>query len=229
MEAVEPIRDRAAVIAIADYLWQWNPIYYLIFEFGVHTGLRVSDIRRLRFRDIIDEYSSGRRRWAREIRILEQKTRKKGKKKLDEEGQDLRKTNSKRIIQVEGQELEEVIRRTFKPITRWDLSAPLFPSRRLGPDGNVRSLGRWQIWHVIRTAASACDVPVRVGTHTLRKTFGYHYYKKTKDIAMLQEIFRHSSPEITLRYIGITQEDHAAAYGMVRFGTKKRRAFSRSA
>ncbi|KYD30524.1 hypothetical protein B4110_3692 [Parageobacillus toebii] len=28
-----------------------------------------------------------------------------------------------------------------------------------------------------------------IGTHTLRKTFVYHFYQQTKDVAMLQEIF----------------------------------------
>lgn len=46
-----------------------------------------------------------------------------------------------------------------------------------------------------------------IGTHTMRKTFGYHHYKKFKDIALLQEIFNHSSPSITLRYIGINQDE----------------------
>jgi len=46
-----------------------------------------------------------------------------------------------------------------------------------------------------------------IGTHTMRKTFGYHHYKRNKDIATLQEIFSHSSPEITKRYIGITQDE----------------------
>ncbi|BDC55819.1 hypothetical protein TM2_24880 [Bacillus altitudinis] len=45
-----------------------------------------------------------------------------------------------------------------------------------------------------------------IGTHTLRKIFGYWHYKKFKDVALLQEIFNHSSPDVTLRYIGITQE-----------------------
>lgn len=46
-----------------------------------------------------------------------------------------------------------------------------------------------------------------IGTHTMRKTFGYHHYKRNKDVATLQEIFSHSSPDITKRYIGITQEE----------------------
>ncbi|WP_411955610.1 tyrosine-type recombinase/integrase (plasmid) [Alkalibacillus sp. S2W] len=46
-----------------------------------------------------------------------------------------------------------------------------------------------------------------IGTHTMRKTFGYHYYKATRDIAALQDILNHSAPSITKRYIGITQEE----------------------
>jgi integrase len=42
-----------------------------------------------------------------------------------------------------------------------------------------------------------------IGTHTLRKTFGYHHYLKHKDIAFLQKVFNHSNPDMTLRYIGI--------------------------
>lgn len=40
----------------------------------------------------------------------------------------------------------------------------------------------------------------------MRKTFGYHYYKKTKDVALLMDLFNHSSQSVTLRYIGINQD-----------------------
>ena len=46
-----------------------------------------------------------------------------------------------------------------------------------------------------------------IGTHTMRKTFGYHHYKQFKDVAVLQEIFNHSAPSITKRYIGIRQDE----------------------
>ncbi|MFE4811628.1 integrase [Peribacillus simplex] len=39
------------------------------------------------------------------------------------------------------------------------------------------------------------------------KTLGYWFYKANKDIAMLQPILLHSQPFITLRYIGITEEE----------------------
>lgn len=48
---------------------------------------------------------------------------------------------------------------------------------------------------------------IALGTHSMRKTRGYHLYKKTNDIARVMKMLRHSSEAITLRYIGITQDD----------------------
>ncbi len=44
-----------------------------------------------------------------------------------------------------------------------------------------------------------------LGTHTLRKTFGYHFYLQNKDIVLLMRILNHSDQRETLRYIGIEQ------------------------
>lgn len=46
-----------------------------------------------------------------------------------------------------------------------------------------------------------------LGTHSMRKTRGYHLYKATNDIARVMKMLRHSSEAFTLRYIGITQEE----------------------
>lgn len=46
-----------------------------------------------------------------------------------------------------------------------------------------------------------------IGTHSMRKTFGYHYYQSSKDVVTLQKIFNHSSQSETLKYIGITQDE----------------------
>ena len=43
--------------------------------------------------------------------------------------------------------------------------------------------------------------------HSMRRTFGYMYYKKTRDIATLMKLFNHSSQAITLRYIGMDREE----------------------
>lgn len=76
----------------------------------------------------------------------------------------------------------------------------LFPSRK----GN-QPIGRVQAYKILNKTASEIGLE-EIGTHTLRKTFGYWFYKNTKDVAMLQELFNHSAPSITLRYIGINQD-----------------------
>jgi integrase len=76
----------------------------------------------------------------------------------------------------------------------------LFPSRK-----GDKPISRVQAYRVLNKAAREIGLD-EIGTHTLRKTFGYHFYKRTHDIAMLQEIFNHSAPSITLRYIGINQD-----------------------
>lgn len=69
-----------------------------------------------------------------------------------------------------------------------------------------KPISRIQAWQIINNAARGCGIEGSIGTHTLRKTFGYHFYQRTKDVAMLQYIFGHSSPSITLRYIGINDD-----------------------
>ena len=78
----------------------------------------------------------------------------------------------------------------------------LFPSRK---GHKTRPISRVRAYMILNGAAREIGLD-EVGTHTLRKTMGYHFYKKTKDVALLQEIFNHSAPSVTLRYIGINQD-----------------------
>ena len=55
--------------------------------------------------------------------------------------------------------------------------------------------------------ARKAGIQERIGCHTLRKTFGYHYYKMTGDVVSLQRILCHSSRRETLLYIGVVQEE----------------------
>ena len=67
-------------------------------------------------------------------------------------------------------------------------------------------MDRFTAYNIIKKACLDAKIDDNIGTHSLRKTFGYFHYKKYKNIAMLQKIFNHSTPDITLRYIGIEQE-----------------------
>ncbi|PKM50369.1 MAG: site-specific integrase [Firmicutes bacterium HGW-Firmicutes-7] len=64
---------------------------------------------------------------------------------------------------------------------------------------------RNQAYQIIQNVSKEFKIE-NVGTHTLRKTFAYHYYMKTKDIAELQTILNHANQADTLMYIGILQE-----------------------
>lgn len=71
--------------------------------------------------------------------------------------------------------------------------------------GDNQPISRIQAYRVLNDTAKQIGLE-EIGTHTMRKTFGYHHYQTNKDIAILQEIFNHSAPSITLRYIGITDD-----------------------
>ena len=73
-------------------------------------------------------------------------------------------------------------------------------------------LDRSQVYRFINDVCRDLGISVNVGTHTMRKSFGYHHYKQNNDVALLQKIFNHSSPSITMRYIGIAQEELDESY-----------------
>ena len=52
MNTVEPIRDMDLVMDLADYLKSNNERDYVLFMFGIYTGLRISDILKFRVRDV---------------------------------------------------------------------------------------------------------------------------------------------------------------------------------
>jgi len=60
-------------------------------------------------------------------------------------------------------------------------------------------------YKIIRGAAKELDLE-EIGTHSMRKTFGYRLYLETKDIALLMDHFNHSEEKVTLRYVGLLQD-----------------------
>lgn len=83
----------------------------------------------------------------------------------------------------------------------------LFTSQK----GNNKPITTTQAYRIIVAAGTNIGL-TEIGTHTMRKTFGYWHYQQFHDIAILQEIFNHSSPSITLRYIGINQDEIDKSY-----------------
>lgn len=105
------------------------------------------------------------------------------------------KTGKTRILYLSS--LQELIQDYTKDLKPEDY---LFPSTK---GGHLEVNTVYQMFQKVAALLDRDDI----GTHTLRKTFGYHYYKKTKDVATLMEIFGHSSEKITKRYIGINEDE----------------------
>lgn len=84
----------------------------------------------------------------------------------------------------------------------------VFRSKR----GENNKLDRTMVYKIINEVAAQVGIKEKIGTHTLRKTFGYWHYKKFKDVAILQRIFNHAAPSVTMRYIGVTQEEIDDSY-----------------
>jgi integrase len=81
----------------------------------------------------------------------------------------------------------------------------LFPSRQRNRLGDPKPLDRTTVYKMLNKVAKRIGIWDSFGCHSMRKTFGYFHYKRYRDLAVLMEIFGHSKPEITLRYIGMTQ------------------------
>lgn len=105
------------------------------------------------------------------------------------------KTNKKREINLTNiyNELQDYIASVD--------SVWLFPSRK-----GDKPITPTQAYRQLNKAAEMVEIE-SVGLHTLRKTFGYWFYKQTKDIAKLQKILNHDKPDVTLLYIGITKDE----------------------
>jgi integrase len=118
------------------------------------------------------------------------------------------KTGKKKWIQI-----NPTLKREIKRYTAGiDEEGFLFPSRQGGKNKPIK---RDMAYKIMRAAAKEYGL-VDIGTHTLRKTFGYHMYQKTKDITLVQKMLNHSDKSITMKYIGMDQDMMDSA--MNRFG-----------
>ncbi len=178
MEFVQPIRDKKQIDTIKKLLRQNSLRDFCLFTLGINSGLRISDLLQLKVSDILDGNRIKDRIIIREI-----------------------KTNKSKDFPV-SENTKSALKDYLKSRKIIDVNEPLFISRK-----NNGFLLRQQAYRIINDVAKSVGIKEKIGTHTLRKTFGYHAYNSGYDITIIQKLFNHSSPSITLRYIGITQDE----------------------
>lgn len=84
----------------------------------------------------------------------------------------------------------------------FQLEEYLFISSKKG-----QPITRQQAYRIIRKAATDVGIHDHIGTHTLRKTFGYHAFRQGVALSLLKERFHHATPSETLKYIGIKRDE----------------------
>lgn len=186
MNFVQPIRDLEKITEVREFLASKSKRDELLFCFGIYTGLRISDILTIRVKDVYQKDH---------FYIVEQKT-KKAKQRS-------RKYTVRKRVPIVSK-LKKLLNYFCEELHPNDY---LFKSRQ----GKNRPITRVRAYEILREAAHHCDLS-EIGTHTLRKTFGYLVYQNEKDVALLQDIFNHSAPYITLKYIGVNQDAIDNAY-----------------
>ena len=184
---VEPIRDKDLISDIADFLREKSERDFVMFMFGIYSGLRISDILKFKVRDIRDK----------DYIIMREK-----------------KTNKERRFPI-NDEIKPILRDYIEGKKDYEY---LFRSRK----GRNEPITRQQAYNILQDAADAFDL-YAIGTHTLRKTFGYHMYQQTHDAVTIQKILNHSDISITLRYIGINQDAQDSTMKKLSF---KKQAFN---
>lgn len=182
MEFVQPIRDLKQIETIKKLLKQQNLRDYCLFVLGINSGLRISDLLKLTISDVIDRNKIKDR-----IRISE------------------KKTNKFKDFPLSNNAVSAI--KEYLKTRNYTENEPLFLSRK-----NKGFLLRQQAYKIINDVAKAIGIKEKIGTHTLRKTFGYHAYNNGYDITLIQKLFNHSTPSVTLRYIGITQDELDEVY-----------------
>ncbi|MBU3215863.1 site-specific integrase [Clostridium estertheticum] len=186
MIEVNAIREKKQIEGMKRILKANNMRDYLLFVIGINVGLRVSDLLGLRISDVITINGKVKP----EVTVHEGKTK---------------KARTFTINKSASNGIKEYLSSLDN---KYGMDWFLFRSRK----GNNKPISRVQAWQVLSDGAKLIGITETIGTHTLRKTFGYWAYKQGIDITVLQDIFNHSTPKITLRYIGIAKEDRVNVY-----------------
>ncbi len=177
---VEPIREKRQIKKIKKFLLRKSLRDYAIFTLGINSALRASDLLRIKA-DKVRHLKQGEH-----FEIIEKKT-----KKL-------------RNVTLNGA--------SYKAIQLYLENYPLpkgkdillFPSNA----GENQILQVPTLNNKVKAWCGYADCKGNYGSHTLRKTFGYHQRVTFDiDIPTLMTAFNHSNQKQTLTYLGIQESD----------------------
>ncbi|MGP7819128.1 tyrosine-type recombinase/integrase [Niallia sp. 01092] len=179
MEFVEAIKDIKQINSMKRYLKKISERDYLLFVLGINTGLTITELLDIRVKDLFNG-----------------KTIK-----------DFYKINKDHCKEENNIYLNQKVQKAILHYVQTTCLAQdnyLFQSKKTD-----HHISRQQAYRIIHQAAEAIGLEAKIGTHSMRKTFGYHAYKRGVAISLLQKRFNHSTKQETYNFLGITKEEHS--------------------
>ena len=176
---VDPISDEKEIKQIKRKL-KSSPRDYLLFVMGINNGLRISDLLKIKVKDVSD--LNVEEVWE----FKEQKT-----------GKDNFLMINKTIYDALHAYLDS---------TSLEGNHFLFQSRNTDKNGDPKALARETVSKMVKEWTAS--LIGNYSTHSLRKTWGY--FQRTKfgvSFEVICKRFGHSSPAITMRYLGIKDKE----------------------
>ena len=114
----------------------------------------------------------------------------------------LREQKTSKIQQIHvNQDVIDKLKKEYINVYNLDDEAYLFKSRK----GYNNPISRQGAASILNKISMELNWTFPFNTHSLRKTFGFHYYKETNNIVGLQKMFNHKDTQTTLIYIGMIQ------------------------
>jgi integrase len=157
-----------------------KPRDLLLFTMGINNGLRVGDLLKLKVKDV--------------------KTRKPDKYFTITEG----KTNKKNIVMINKTVFKVLV--DYLDKANLDDDDYLFQSKKTKKPLSIQAVNSY-----IKKWCRSINLPGNYGAHSLRKTFGYIQRINFKvGFEVLAKRFNHSSPAVTMRYLGIQDKEVSA-------------------
>ena len=188
MKTTEPIRNREQVTQMLMYYFKLGQMRnYLLIALCLHTALRISDVLKLKTDDV---YDFKNHRIRKSISLIEKKTGK-----------------SKTIALHKS--IQAALSLCFPGVAA---DTPLIRNKSTN-----KAISRIQAYRLIRAASESLSFARHVSCHSLRKTFGYHAWKSGVPLVVIMDIYNHSSPAVTKRYLGVSQDDKDSAYLGLKF------------
>lgn len=169
----------------------------MLFLIGINLSLRISDLITVKWNFFLKDDMTFKDCY----KIQPKKTRKTGKFVTLYFNEVVKKAMSEYIEQY--------------PIE--DMNGFIFKSRK----GNG-AISERSVWKIIVDTATEAGLELNYGTHSLRKTFGYHIWHNAEDkekaLVMLMAIFNHSSMATTKKYIGLMDDEIESVFNDLNLG-----------